>query len=74
MLPVVLVSLNMRGKIKMSSGFTSIYQDDSPDNQRCPICEHSKEAHSKGKCGVKGCYCKNSFVMVCELTLEEESN
>jgi hypothetical protein len=58
----------------MASGFTSIHQDDSSDSERCPSCEHSKEAHSKGKCNVKGCYCKNSFVMVCELIIGEAEN
>lgn len=46
----------------MSSGFTSIHQDDSPDSQRCPLCEHPKDAHYEDAhygngCKVKGCKC-----------------
>jgi len=45
----------------MSSGFKSIHEDDSSDEERCPYCEHNKGAHYRGKCQVCGCRCMKTF-------------
>ena len=34
----------------------SISEDDSPDNERCPHCEHNVDAHNNS-CGVGNCNC-----------------